>query len=63
MLVALLTACLISAPTTCRVHEILLAETMPVTAYLEAQTRAAEWLQDHPGMTMTGLRVVSGRGV
>lgn len=63
MLTAILVACLISAPATCHPVELYLTESMPVPAYLEAQTRAASWLQDHPGMRKKSLIVVAGRGV
>jgi hypothetical protein len=58
---AVLIACLVSEPTTCRTHEIMLSSPMPVMQWMEAQTRAAEWLQRHPGMVKRDLRVVPGR--
>lgn len=60
---AILVACLISAPTDCRTHEMLvMGNGIPYSVQIEAQTRAAQWLQEHPGMTMKALRVVAGRG-
>lgn len=60
-MVALLFVCLISAPADCRTVEIYLVERMPVPQMHEAQTRAADWLAQHPGMTKKSLRVVPGR--
>jgi hypothetical protein len=61
-MVALLIACLVSAPANCRSVEILLIEAMPIPQAIEAQTRAAEWLGQHPGMTMKSLIIVVGKG-
>jgi len=61
--VAVLIACLISAPHDCRTVELYLTERMPQPQFLEAQTRAATWLEQHPGMEKKSLRVVMGRGV
>jgi len=60
-MVAILLACLISAPTDCRTVELILTETMPVPQAIEAQTRAAEWLAKHPGMVSHGVKIVQGR--
>lgn len=60
-MVALLVACLISAPADCRTVELYLVERMPVPQMIEAQTRAATWLEQHPGMAKKSLRVVPGR--
>lgn len=61
MFTALLVACLISAPTDCRTHEMLIQSTMPTAACIEAQARAATWLSEHPGMTQQSLTVRPGR--
>lgn len=60
---AILVACLVSAPTDCRHHEMLIKAIMPVAAYVEAQFRAAQWVSEHPGMQMMSLVVMPGRGV
>ena len=60
-MVALLVACLISVPTDCRTHEIPLVESMPVMQWMEAETRAIQWLEQHPGMEKKSLRVLPGR--
>jgi hypothetical protein len=59
---AILIACLVSEPTTCRTHEIMLSSPMPAMQWMEAQTRAAEWLQKHPDMVKQTLKVLPGRG-
>jgi hypothetical protein len=33
----------------------------PITAYVEAQTRAAEWLGQHPGLAQQSLTIRPGR--
>jgi len=33
----------------------------PITAYVEAQTRAAEWLSQHPGLAQQSLTIHPGR--
>jgi hypothetical protein len=60
-LVAILLACLISAPADCREVEFLLLERMPTAAAIEAQSRAAAWLAQHPGMVQRRLVIVPGR--
>jgi hypothetical protein len=59
-MVALLIACLVSAPTDCRSYEMPLVESMPHMQMVEAQTYAVKWLQSHPGYRVT-VRVVRGR--
>lgn len=64
---AVLVACLTSSqgPTLegdCRTHEMLInAGPSPVSAYIEAQTRAVEWLAAHPGMAQQSLTIHPGR--
>jgi hypothetical protein len=60
-MVAILIACLISAPNDCRTVELYLIERMPAPQMIEAQTRAATWLGQHPGMVKKSLVVVAGR--
>jgi hypothetical protein len=35
---------------------------IPTTVFLEAQTRAVEWLADHPGLVQRSLTIKSGQG-
>jgi len=59
---AILIACISGAPSECRTHEMLItAGANPITAYVEAQTRAAEWLQQHPGLAQHSLTIRPGR--
>jgi hypothetical protein len=63
---AILVACLASSQPSsageCRTHEMLInAGANPITAYVEAQTRAAEWLQQHPGLAQKSLTIRPGR--
>jgi hypothetical protein len=62
---AVLIACLTSgqpAGTGCHTHEMLInAGANPITAYVEAQTRAAEWLSQHPGLAQQSLTLHPGR--
>ena len=63
---AILVACLVSSQSSsaseCRTHEMLInAGPNPITAYVEAQTRAAEWLQQHPGLAQKSLTIRPGR--
>lgn len=60
---AILVACLVSAPTDCRAHEMLIQAAMPTAAFIEAQTRAAAWLAERPELVQRDLRLVVGRGV
>jgi hypothetical protein len=64
---AVLVACLASAPGAssqgdCRTHEMLInAGANPISAYVEAQTRAAEWLSQHPELAQHSLTIHPGR--
>ena len=63
---AILVACLAAAPGSphgeCHTHEMLItAGANPITAYVEAQTRAAEWLSKHPGLAQQSLTIRPGR--
>lgn len=63
---AILVACLVSSQPShqgeCHTHEMLInAGANPITAYVEAQTRAAEWLQQHPGLAQKSLTIRAGR--
>jgi hypothetical protein len=35
----------------------------PMSAFVEAQSRAAEWLAEHPGLAQRSLIIRAGRGV
>jgi hypothetical protein len=64
---AVLVACLssaagASASSDCRTHEILInGGANPMSAFIEAQTRAAEWLSQHPGLAKQSLTIHAGR--
>ncbi len=63
---AILIACLASSQPAsqadCHTHEMLInAGPNPISAYVEAQTRAAEWLQQHPGLAQKSLTIRAGR--
>ncbi len=63
---AVLIACLASSQPSsqadCHTHEMLInAGPNPISAYVEAQTRAAEWLQQHPGLAQKSLTIRAGR--
>jgi len=64
---AVLVACLTSvsggsAPGDCRTHEMLInGGANPMSAFIEAQTRAAEWLAQHPGLAKQSLTIHAGR--
>jgi hypothetical protein len=60
---AILVACLVSAPTDCRSHEMLIeASPIPYAAFLEAQNQAATWLAKHPDLRQQKLTIRPGRG-
>jgi hypothetical protein len=58
---AILVACLASSHAECRTHEMLIQSVMPTAAYIEAQTRAAEWLSQHPELAQQSLTIRPGR--
>ena len=59
---AILVACMATSPENCRTHEMLIeASVIPTAAFLEAQSKAAEWLQDHPDMTTRSLTIKAGQ--
>jgi hypothetical protein len=65
---AVLVACLASAsgatsaPGDCRTHEMLInGGANPMSAFIEAQSRAAEWLAQHPGLAQQSLTIHAGR--
>jgi hypothetical protein len=59
---AILVACLAGSQNDCRTHEMLItAGPNPITAYIEAQTRAAEWLSKHPELAQQSLTIHPGR--
>ena len=64
---AVLVACLsaasgASSSDDCRTHEILInGGANPMSAFIEAQTRAAEWLAQHPGLAKQSLTIHAGR--
>jgi hypothetical protein len=59
---AVLVACMATSPQDCRTHEMMFeASAIPTSAFLEAQNKAAEWLQDHPEMTKRSLTIKAGQ--
>ena len=62
---AVLVACLSTAgasPGDCRTHEMIInGGTNPTSAFVEAQTRAAQWLAEHPGLAQKSLTIHAGR--
>jgi hypothetical protein len=59
---AVLVACLAVQPADCRTHEMIItAGANPALAYVEAQSRAAEWLAQHPELAPRSLTVRPGR--
>lgn len=59
---AILVACMATAPNDCRTHEMRIeASAIPTAAFIEAQNKAAEWLQDHPEMTTRSLTLKAGQ--
>jgi hypothetical protein len=64
---AVLVACLASSQAAsvdvdCRTHEMLInAGPNPISAYIEAQTKAAEWLSKHPELAQQSLTIHPGR--
>jgi len=63
---AILVACMASAQPSassdCRTHEMLInAGANPISAYVEAQTKAAEWLSQHPDLQQRRLTIRPGR--
>lgn len=59
---AILVACLVAEPTDCKPVEFYLTEPLPFMQWREAETKAVEWLQKHPGYVKADLRVLPGRG-
>lgn len=61
---AVLVACLSTAPNVgCRTHEIIVhGGANPISAFVEAQARAAEWLVAHPDLRQFSLTIHAGRG-
>ena len=59
---AVLVACMASTHGDCRTHEMLInAGANPMSAFIEAQSRAAEWLSQHPDLAQQSLTIRSGR--
>jgi hypothetical protein len=46
----------------CRTHEMLInGGANPMSAFVEAQSRAAEWLSQHPELAQQSLTIHAGR--
>lgn len=49
-------------PDGCRTHEMFVqGGANPISAFVEAQSRAAEWLAQHPGYEKRSLTIKAGR--
>lgn len=60
---AVLVACmsLIPEPKDCRTHEFLVqGGPIPISAAIEAQNLAAQWLTEHPGLQQLRLTIEKG---
>lgn len=61
---AILVACLVSQPTECRTHEMIIhGNGIPYSVAIEAQSLAEKWIAEHPGYVQSGLSVRPGRAV
>jgi hypothetical protein len=63
---AVLVACLTITPerSGCQTHEMLvMGGANPMSAFVEAQTRASQWLAERPGLQQFSLTIHAGRGV
>lgn len=59
---AVLIACMATSPQDCQTHEMLFESSpIPTTAFIEAQNKAAEWLDDHPDLTKRSLTIKVGQ--
>jgi hypothetical protein len=59
---AILVACLAASPQQCQTHEMLIeASAIPTSAFIEAQNKAAAWLNDHPDLTTRSLTIKVGQ--
>ena len=56
-------ACLIAAPAACSEHErpVTGLSVKPSAAFVQAQARAAEWTQRHPGFRLKRRRLLPSR--
>jgi len=55
---------MVSAPTDCRSYEQPVTElsSNPSTAFIQAQTLVAQWMEKHPGFRLARWRLEPGRG-
>jgi hypothetical protein len=55
---------MIGTPTDCRIYEQPVTELSanPSTAFIQAQTLVAQWLEKHPGLRLDRWRLAPGRG-
>lgn len=60
----LITVCLAGAPADCRDYEQPVTELSanPSTAFIQAQTLVAQWMEKHPGFKLNRWRLAPGRG-
>jgi hypothetical protein len=59
-----ISVCMVSTPTDCRVYEQPVTELSanPSTAFIQAQTLVAQWMDKHPGFKLDTWRLEPGRG-
>jgi hypothetical protein len=59
-----ISVCMVSAPTDCRSYEQPVTELSanPSTAFIQAQSLVAQWLEKHPGVRLSRWRLEPGRG-
>ena len=65
MLYALvISVCLIADPDDCRVYEQPVTElpANPSTAFVQAQSLVAKWIEQYPGFKLVSWRLKPGRG-
>lgn len=60
----LITVCIAATPTDCRVYEQPVTELSanPSTAFIQAQSLVAQWMEKHPGFKLDRWRLEPGRG-
>jgi hypothetical protein len=59
-----ITVCLAHAPLDCRIYEQPVTELSanPSTAFIQAQTLVAQWMDKHPSFKLNRWRLEPGRG-
>lgn len=59
-----ISVCMVSTPTDCRIYEQPVTELSanPSTAFIQAQSLVAQWMDKHPGFKLARWRLEPGRG-